>query len=94
MIYSPYEWQGYNYTASREFVEEKGHFIKLIWQLLHVAQSVYYKWVSGKMSRRRSENEQPTKKIEQIHVENPDKDYHRINDGLRHNHSIASMERQ
>lgn len=34
------------------------------------------------------ENEKITKKVEQIHKENPDKGYRRINDDLRHNEHI------
>ena len=34
------------------------------------------------------ENEAIAEKIEQIHMESPDKGYRRINDDLRHNHDI------
>ena len=40
------------------------------------------------MSPRTSENEALAKKVEQIHMEHPDKGYRRINDDLRHDHGI------
>jgi transposase InsO family protein len=53
-----------------------------------VARSAYHKWASGKLSRRAAENEQLSRKIENIHLESPDKGYRRINDDLRHDHGI------
>jgi hypothetical protein len=35
-----------------------------------------------------AKNEQLAEKIEEIHMENPDKGYRRINDDLRHDHGI------
>lgn len=40
------------------------------------------------MSFRTAENEVIAQKIEQIHMESPDKGYRRINDDLRHDHDI------
>ena len=37
------------------------------------------------MSAKAMENEKIAEKVEQIHMENPDKGYRRINDDLRHN---------
>lgn len=62
--------------------------IEVACKLLHVARSAYHKWASGKLSRRAAENEQIAKKIENIHLENPDKGYRRMNDDLRHDHGI------
>ncbi len=56
--------------------------------ILQVSHSAYYKWVSGKQSRRELENEQIAEKIEQIHNESPDKGYRRIKDDLKHDYSI------
>ncbi len=56
--------------------------------MLHASRSAFYKWVSGKLSRRAEENERLADKIEQIHEENPDKGYRRLNDDLRHDYGI------
>lgn len=57
-------------------------------EMLHVSRAAYYRWVSGRKSSRTTENEAIAEKIEQIHIENPDKGYRRINDDLRHDHNI------
>ena len=57
-------------------------------EMLHVSRAAYYRWVSGRKSSRTTENEAIAEKIEQIHIENPDKVYRRINDDLRHDHNI------
>lgn len=67
---------------------EKGYPIEEACKLLHVARSAYHKWATGKMSRRTAENEEIAKKVEEIHAENPDKGYRRINDDLRHDYGI------
>lgn len=41
-----------------------------------------------KTSHRTAENEDIATKVEEIHAENPDKGYRRINDDLKHNHGI------
>ena len=56
--------------------------------MLQVSRAAYYRWLSGKKSCRTVENEVVARKIEQIHMENPDKGYRRINDDLRHDHGI------
>ena len=56
--------------------------------MLHVSRAAYYRWVSGRKSSRTTENEAIAEKIEQIHIETPDKGYRRINDDLRHDHNI------
>ena len=57
-------------------------------EILHVSRAAYYRWVSGSKSSRTAENEAIAEKIEQIHMESPDKGYRRINDDLRHDHNI------
>jgi transposase InsO family protein len=79
---------GYIYTAIKECHAEAGYPIEVACKLLHVARSAYHKWVTGKLSSRFVENDQLANKIEQIHTENPDKGYRRINDDLRHDHGI------
>ena len=56
--------------------------------MLHVSRSAYHKWASGKLSGRAAANERIAVKVEQIHMESPDKGYRRINDELRHDHGI------
>ena len=56
--------------------------------MLQVSRAAYYRWLSGKKSARTAENEALAEKIEQIHMESPDKGYRRINDDLRHDHGI------
>ncbi len=56
--------------------------------MLKVSRAAYYRWLSGKKSSRTIENESIAEKMEQIHMESPDKGYRRINDDLRHDHGI------
>ena len=56
--------------------------------MLQVSRAAYYRWLAGKKSTRTVENEAIAEKIEQIHMESPDKGYRRINDDLRHDHGI------
>ena len=57
-------------------------------EMLQVSRVAYYRWLSGRKSSRTTENEAIAEKIEQIHMENPDKGYRRINNDLRHDHNI------
>lgn len=72
----------------KECHEEQGFSVETVCELLHVARSAYYKWASGKLSRRTAENEHLADKIEEIHSESPDKGYRRLNDDLRHDYGI------
>jgi len=76
------------YRAIKECHEEKGYPIETACALLHVSRSAYHKWVSGKLSRRAEENERLAGILEEIHEENPDKGYRRLNDDLRHDYGI------
>ncbi len=80
--------QGHLYRAVQEYNAEAGCPIELGCKMLHMARSAYHKWASGKLSRRTDENEALAEKIEQIHMESPDKGYRRINDDLRHDQGI------
>lgn len=72
----------------KECHEEHRVPIEVACELLHVARSAYYKWVSGKLSHRAAGNGQLANKIEKIHSESPDKGYRRLHDDLRHDHGI------
>ena len=80
--------QGHIYRAIRENHEESGDAIEESCKLLHVSRSAYHKWASGRLSHRSTENKMLAEKVEQIHMESPDKGYRRINDELRHDHGI------
>lgn len=54
----------------------------------HVSRSAYYAWLSGKLSKRGKENQQIAEKVEQIHMQHPDKGYRRIRDDLEHDFGI------
>lgn len=56
--------------------------------ILGVSRAAYYKWASGKLSKRTEENVKIAEKIEGIHMACPDKGYRRIRDDLQHNYSI------
>lgn len=56
--------------------------------MLHISRSAYHKWLSGKLSPRTAENEQLSKKIEEIHIEFPEKGYRQIKDTLSSEHDI------
>ena len=62
--------------------------------MLQVSRAAYYRWLSGKKSTRTAENEAIAKKMEQIHMENPDKGYRRINDDLRHDYGILISDKR
>jgi transposase InsO family protein len=51
-----------------------------------VSRAAYYKWLSGKQSPRRAENERIAEIIETIHDESPDKGYRRLRDDLERYH--------
>ena len=79
---------GHLYIAIRECHEEKGYPVEDACKLLHISRSAYHKWTHGNVSPRESENEEIASKVEEIHMEHPDKGYRRINDDLKHDHDI------
>ena len=56
--------------------------------MLHISRSAYYKWNSGRLSPRQKENEKIADKLEQIHMESPDKGYRRLRDDLEVYHGL------
>lgn len=56
--------------------------------MLHIARSAYYKWNSGNLSPRQKENEEIANKLEQMHMESPDKGYRRLRDDLEVFHKL------
>ena len=80
--------QSHLYRAVQECQAEKNYPVEAACKLLHISRAAYLRWASGKQSARTMENEKIAEKVEQIHMENPDKGYRRINDDLRHNDHI------
>ena len=76
------------YRAVRECHREKGYPVDEACSILHISRAAYHRWASGKRSKRTAENEKIAEKVEQIHMDSPDKGYRRINDELRHDHGI------
>lgn len=80
--------QQHIYIAIQSCHENYGVPIKTACELLHVSRSAYHEWASGKLSRRAEANERLADKIEEIHLDSPDKGYRRLNDDLRHDYGI------
>ena len=57
-------------------------------ELLHISRSAYYKWNSGKLSPRQKKNEEIADKLEQMHMESPDKGFRRLRDDLEVYHKL------
>jgi len=76
------------YRAVRECHSEKEYPIDEACSILHISRAAYHRWVSGKRSKRTAENEKIAEKVDQIHMDSPDKGYRRINDELRHDYGI------
>lgn len=76
------------YIAIKEYHAEQRFPVEATCEQLHVVRSDYHKWGSGRQIHRSAENEQQVDKIEKINSESPDKIYRRLNDDLRHDHSI------
>ena len=56
--------------------------------MLHISRSAYYKWNSGNLSPRQKENEEIADKLEQMHLDEPEKGYRRLRDDLEIYHGI------
>ena len=76
------------YQAIRSCHEEYGYPIDLSCQILSVSRSAYYKWESGKLSKRQVENTLLAEKILEIHEAHPEKGYRGIRDDLEHYQGI------
>ena len=76
------------YRAIQECYREYHDPVEITCAILGVSRAAYYKWASGKLSKRTEENVKIAEKIEGIHMACPDKGYRRIRDDLQHNYSI------
>lgn len=80
--------QGHKYNAIRDCHEEKGYPIDLLCRIGQVSHAAYYRWATGKISRREAENEKLAEIIERIHARHPDMGFRRIHDTLLHDYHI------
>ena len=69
-------------------VKESGYPVDQACAMLHISRSAYYKWNSGKLSPRQKENEEIADKLEQMHMDEPEKGYRRLRDDLEVYHGI------
>ena len=74
--------------AVRDCHEAYGYPVEPCCDILHISRNAYYRWLSGKKSRRQQENEQIGEIVEEIHTESSDKGYRRIKDDLERYHGI------
>ena len=71
-----------------EAVKESGYPIDQSCAILHISRSAFYKWNSGNLSPRQKENEEIAGKLEQMHMDEPEKGYRRLRDDLEVYHGI------
>ncbi len=71
-----------------EAIKASEYPVDLCCALLHISRSAYYKWNSGQISPRQKENEEIAEKLEQMHMEEPEKGYRRLRDDLEVYHGI------
>ena len=50
--------------------------------MLHISRSAYYKWNGGNLPPRQKENEKIAEKLEQMHMDEPEKGYRRLRDQI------------
>lgn len=62
--------------------------------ILHISRNAYYRWLSGKKSRRQQENDRIGEIAEKIHAESSDKGYRRIRDELERYHDIRISDKR
>lgn len=86
--------QGHIYLAIKAGKEEYNYPVESSCRYFGVSRAAYYRWLSGKKSRREAENEQIAEIMETIHKESPDKGYRRIKDDLAHDHHIHVNEKR
>lgn len=76
------------YLTIKEISEKDKYPVELCCRILRVTRSAYYKWNTRIPGKRELENQRIAEIAEQIHTENPDKGYRRINDDLAKYHGI------
>ena len=76
------------YRSVRDCHEGYGYPVGPCCEILHISRKAYYRWLSGKKSKRQIENAQIADLAEQIHTGSPDKGYRRIHDDLERYYGI------
>lgn len=78
----------------RRGTEEAGFSVEAACRALRVSRAGYYRWRSGKVGVRVTENQRIAGLIREIHQESPDKGYRRIRDDLdRYYHTPVNDKR-
>ena len=77
-----------------EAVKESGYPVEQACTILHISRSAYYKWNSGEKSPRQKENEKIADKLEQMHMDEPEKRYRRLRDDLEVYHGIPANDKR
>jgi transposase InsO family protein len=77
-----------------EAVKESGYPVEQACTILHISRSAYYKWNSGEKSPRQKENEKIADKLEQMHMDEPEKGYRRLRDDLEVYHGIPTNDKR
>ena len=68
--------------------------MELCCDILHISRNAYYRWLSGKKTRRQQENDRIGEIAERIHTESSDKGYRRIRDDLERYHGICISDKR
>jgi len=73
---------------------EYGYPVESCCDILHISRNAYYRWLSGRKSRRQQENDRIGEIAEKIHIESSDKGYRRIRDDLERYHDIRISDKR
>ena len=75
------------YFTVREGHEEYGYPVEQSCRILKISRAAYYKWLTGEMPPRTSENERIADLVENIHEKHPEMGYRRLKDELDRHHN-------
>ena len=75
------------YFTVREGHEEYGYPVEQSCRILKISRAAYYKWLTGELSPRTSENERIADLVENIHEKHPEMGYRRLKDELDRHHN-------
>ena len=75
------------YFTVREGHEEYGYPVEQSCRILKISRAAYYKWLTGELPPRTSENERIADLVENIHEKHPEMGYRRLKDELDRHHN-------
>ena len=75
------------YFTVREGHEEYGYPVEQSCRILKISRAAYYRWLTGELSPRTSENERIADLVENIHEKHPEMGYRRLKDELDRHHN-------